>query len=609
MPIPKLTESMIQALASPESFQRGRAYYEGGAIFNAAIQGDVLLGECEGSSAPSYQMRVQLDSAGIREAKCTCPYDWGGACKHIVALLLAYLHGRKQFAVRAQPAEVLADLDRDELVALLDKLLKEQPDLYDRVAASIAGPAKAGRGKAKRHKPVDLEAYRRRVIGILHGLDGMRPSEAYWHVGSLVKQLAEVEATAMSFLQAGEPSAALDILLTLLEEASHGFETVDDSDGNLGSFLARLGEPLAETILSQELSSAQRTKLVRRLTELDRQLADYGLEEALGAAIDAAEHGWEQPGGRRSRSRGKESSEFADGGEDEDWFEDDSDEDSFDDDDDDGHWDGGYADLTDVKLNILDRRGEVEAYLQLCLTAGRHLRYALKLVELGRTVEAVKHAKENLRTAGEALELAEHLRASGQVAEAIEIGERGLSGGGPQYALAAWLAPNEEAQGRTEAALRAWQAAFAETPSLAIYQSLKRLAGAKWEKLALEIMAGLRRSGNKLVLAQVLIEEQDWDGAIQVADGRQVWYDVVETVADAVLPHRPRWVAETSRKHAERLLVEPKSKNYPLAAAWLKRAKNAHIALGQTGEWREYLDRVKETYRRRPALQAQLRGL
>jgi uncharacterized Zn finger protein len=271
MPIPKLTESMIQALASPESFQRGREYFEAGAIFTAAIQGDVLLGECEGSSAPSYQMRVQLDSAGIREAECTCPYDWGGVCKHIVALLLAYLHSRKQFAVRARPAELLADLDRDELAALLDKLLKEQPDLYDRVAAStpalragasVAGPTKAGRGKAKRRKAVDLDVYRRRVIGILHSLDGMRSSEAYWHVGSLVKQLAEVEATAMSFLQAGEPSAALDILLTLLEEASHGFETVDDSDGNLGSFLAGLGEPLAETILSQELSSAQRTKIL-----------------------------------------------------------------------------------------------------------------------------------------------------------------------------------------------------------------------------------------------------------------------------------------------------------------------------------------------------------
>ncbi len=297
MPIPKLTESMIQALATPESYQRGRKYYEGGATFNAAIQGDSLLGECEGSSAPSYRIRIQLDSAGIREAECTCPYDWGGFCKHIVALLLTYVHDREQFTVRAQPADLLADLDRDDLVALLDRLLKEQPDLYDRVAAAVAAPAvaTADPGRAKRHKAVDLDVYRRRVIGILHSLDNMRSSEAYWHVGSLVKQLAEVEATARQFLEAGQPRAALDILLTLLEEASHGFEFVDDSDGNLGDFLGELGEPLAETILSQELSEVERRKLVRRLTGLGHQLADYGIDETLVAAIEAAEHGWENP--------------------------------------------------------------------------------------------------------------------------------------------------------------------------------------------------------------------------------------------------------------------------------------------------------------------------
>ncbi len=262
-----------------------------------------------------------------------------------------------------------------------------------------------------------------------------------------------------------------------------------------------------------------------------------------------------------------------------------------------------------MKLNILDRRSESEAYLQLCQETGRHLRYALKLVELDRIPEAMIHARQHVHSSGDALALAESLRASGAVAEAIEVGERGLNSAGPKYALATWLAPVEEAQGQTEAALRAWQAALAEQPALAIYQTLKRLAGAQWSKLEPEVLVGLRRSGDKRVLAEVLIEERDWDAAIQVADGREAWYDVIEFVAVSVLPHRPEWVAQASRKHAERLMAEPKSKNYPLAAAWLKRAKMAHVALGQTAEWREYLKQVKEQYRRRPALQAQLSRL
>lgn len=436
-------------------------------------------------------------------------------------------------------------------------------------------------------------------------------------VGSLIKQLAEVEATARQFLEAGQPRAALDILLTLLEEASHGFEFVDDSDGNLGDFLGELGEPLAETILSQELSEAERRKLVRRLTGLGHQLADYGIDETLVAAIEAAEHGWENPPadhpsqpaiGRRQANRRSQSLRQSS----EDWDdEEDSAEwvgDNFDDDYDEGY-ETNPGDLTDVKLNILDRRGESEAYLQLCQETGRHLRYALKLVELDRIPEAMIHARQHVHSSGDALALAESLRASGAVAEAIEVGERGLNSAGPKYALATWVAPVEEAQGQTEAALSAWQAAFAEQPALAIYQTLKRLAGAQWSKLGPEVLAGLHRSGDKRVLAEVLIEERDWDAAIQVADGREAWYDVIEFVADSVLPHRPEWVAQASRKHGERLMAEPKSKNYPLAAAWLKRAKMAHVALGQTAEWREYLKQVKEQYRRRPALQAQLSRL
>jgi len=623
MTAPKLTEAIIRAAATPESFQRGRDYFESGAISNTSIQENTLLGECEGTSAPYYQVRVELDKAGIRDAECTCPYDWGGLCKHVIALLLTYVHDRQQFAVRAQPDELLSSLTRDELVALLGKLMREQPDLYDRIAATVAVPVKTKAGKAKQRKAIDLDVYRRRIIGILHSLDGLRASAAYWQVGGLVQQLTEVQAAAMKFLEAGEAQAALDILLLLAEEASRGYEFIDDSNGELGGFLGEIGMPLAEAILSLELSPSERKQLGARLAKLDRWMADYGSDDTLYLALQAAEQGWDQspspgsggraarrPFNRRSWSLDEASGRFVEN----DW--DIAEADEYDEaEEEDSEADGGewyespHGDLTDVKLNILARRGEDAAYLKLCLETGRHLRYAAKLAELGRLSEAVKHGKRKLRTAAEAHHLAEALRAGGHVAEALVIGERGLTLKAPRFGLAAWLAPVEEAQGRAAAALEAWQAAFAEDASLAIYQSLKRLAGPRWKKLQPDVMSALRRSGDKLALAQVLIEEQAWDEAIKVAEGRQVWYTVVETVADAVLPHRPEWVVRASRKHAERLMEEANSKNYPLAAAWLKRAKKAHAALGQSTEWRAYLDKLKEKYRRRPALQAQLSRL
>lgn len=34
-----------------------------------------------------YEVRLELDEPDF-DAVCTCPYDWGGYCKHIVATLL-----------------------------------------------------------------------------------------------------------------------------------------------------------------------------------------------------------------------------------------------------------------------------------------------------------------------------------------------------------------------------------------------------------------------------------------------------------------------------------------------------------------------------------------
>jgi uncharacterized Zn finger protein len=123
------------------------------------------------------------------------------------------------------------------------------------------------------------------------------------------------------------------------------------------------------------------------------------------------------------------------------------------------------------------------------------------------------------------------------------------------------------------------------------------------------VIAAARKSGDKQVLAEVWLFEQDWDEAIRVAEGRNVWYPVIETVAEGILPHRPEWVARMSVKQAERLMAEPKSKNYPIAAEWLQRAKRAYTRLGHAAEWRNYLTKVSEKYKQRPALQAQLRRL
>jgi uncharacterized Zn finger protein len=66
-------------------FDRGLDYFQSGSIFNTRRQGSTLRASCRGSERKPYQLVVRFDKRGIKDAECSCPYDF--ECKHLVALL------------------------------------------------------------------------------------------------------------------------------------------------------------------------------------------------------------------------------------------------------------------------------------------------------------------------------------------------------------------------------------------------------------------------------------------------------------------------------------------------------------------------------------------
>jgi hypothetical protein len=181
-------------------------------------------------------------------------------------------------------AERLASLDRDDLLALLTELAQRQPDLYDSIETAVS--ASSRKTKRGRHKKVDMGACRREVIGILHSLDGMRPSQAYWHVRDLVEKLRTVKERAHKLLDRGDAENALAILLVLTEEASEGIELIDDSaDGSFGNFIGELGEPLAKAVRQADLNAVERERLLRKLEKRAEYLAGYDMEDVVEEAI------------------------------------------------------------------------------------------------------------------------------------------------------------------------------------------------------------------------------------------------------------------------------------------------------------------------------------
>src|SRR5215217_7870650 len=144
MTIPELSEATIRSHSSAESYSRGQSYYEHGAVSNLALRGNLLQADVEGSQYTPYRVRVTFEQGEITSATCTCPYDWGGWCKHIVAVLVAAHEQPEKVEERKPIAEVLGDLSREQLQALLLKLIQFEPELIDMIEAQLpflaAGP-------------------------------------------------------------------------------------------------------------------------------------------------------------------------------------------------------------------------------------------------------------------------------------------------------------------------------------------------------------------------------------------------------------------------------------------------------------------------------------
>ncbi len=135
MTLPNLTQSQIEEHTSGGSFERGQEYLAEGAVVSLERPDEQTLeAQVQGSDVHPYLVTVTFDEKDVRRAQCTCPYFEGSWCKHIVATLLKALK-QEEIPVSAsrQVHEMVRDLDRDDLVTLLDRLVEKDPRLLDEI--------------------------------------------------------------------------------------------------------------------------------------------------------------------------------------------------------------------------------------------------------------------------------------------------------------------------------------------------------------------------------------------------------------------------------------------------------------------------------------------
>jgi uncharacterized Zn finger protein len=596
-----VTERTIRALATPESFARGRSYLDDGAVSDLIRRGDRLTAEVEGSEFAPYQVSIRLHDGGVAEARCSCRYDWGGHCKHIVAVLLKFADETTRVIDRKPIAELLRGLDQAQLIELLEKRAERDLELAAWIEAELttaveaSSPRRADAGR--RRTPVDPEPVREHARNLLakrqrrgRYWDGYRSSGDMEELQGLVEK-------AVPFLEVGDGSNALRILEPIAEAfVDDWLEHSLGSDEHLYELFADLGRLMAEAALMSDLPADERQALAETLEEWQGRLEEYGVDEGFHVAIRALETGWDDPAlAAVMAGKGKIWPPSGRG----DWLDD---------------------QLTAVRLRVLDACGRKQEYLNLARAARAHTNYAAMLVKLERIPEAIDYALKSFKKPAEALALATALREAAVHDDALKIAEAGLGlagddddeTGGSVIPLAHWLRDYAGGIGKSSLALKAARAAFDHSLSLEDFGAVKVWAGDAWDAIREDLLAHLARAPHAYDRTRIYLSEGLIDEAVRSVGNRFGYGAHDETLmrlAAAAHASHPDWVIHLAMGQAASIMDANRAGHYELAAQWLEKAALAYEVLGREDDWRACLDELIDRHRRKYKLRPLLEGL
>lgn len=237
-----ITLAQIRALADPQSFARGKAYFHDGVVSRLTERGGVLSATVRGTYR--YHVEFAVGDGGGLDYACTCPVgDEGAFCKHAVAVALSWLEnsGEEVFHDEAleQPArsrrkrkthaelirEYLATLDEDALRNWLLDAAERDRSLRDRLLFD-ARAANAG----------DMASLRAAVRQLTRVSRPLGWDEAHTYGEALF------EVADMLRRQLAGPHAAqvVELAELAIADAEASLEQIDDSDGSVAPGIGEL---------------------------------------------------------------------------------------------------------------------------------------------------------------------------------------------------------------------------------------------------------------------------------------------------------------------------------------------------------------------------------
>lgn len=241
---PHLTHDQIRSRCTEQSFTRGLEYFHAGAIGNPVLHGWTLSATCQGTEPTPYRVSVEFIPTTIAATACSCPYDYDGECKHVVALLLTYIEAPEIIYDIDTLLATLAEKPKSSLLQIISELLKRTPMLAP-VALTYADMAEQTESEItpvpdKLTVYATVRVYSERVDRIF-GRDFLEQHQ----LRAVLIQLERLRQHAESLVQLGEPEFALIILHALIHQSIFRYPDTLQS-GELPRFVNKCAKTFAQ---------------------------------------------------------------------------------------------------------------------------------------------------------------------------------------------------------------------------------------------------------------------------------------------------------------------------------------------------------------------------
>jgi hypothetical protein len=254
----KLTEPDIARLFDPRIYERGKEYFAEGRVQRAIVYRNSLMADVKGTLPEEYHISVEFRDGNF-VASCTCPYAFG-YCKHIAAILYAWVKRPGMFKDLGQSEDTLKRLGRDEIVEIVIDMIRYDPDVVYVINLRLT-PAP------------ELPAFVQREIGAIFSEEYVD----YLNVREIVKKLEIFREYAFDLRRAKKIEAGTSVLEPVIDAVIENYTKLDDVDGLMKNFFGAALDTIGGTMLEMREEGRRRAILTNGVDWYTD--AEWGLED------------------------------------------------------------------------------------------------------------------------------------------------------------------------------------------------------------------------------------------------------------------------------------------------------------------------------------------